>query len=154
MLFVDKHVPKELGKMDYHKNLSKRLINVAQCDEFPHLLIHGPLGAGKKTRVMALLRELFGAGACKVRLEHKTFQPEGCSQKIEITTVASNYHIEINPSDAGIRDRFVVQEVIKEIASYHLADKKAKKNFKIVVLTEVNRLSKPAQHALRRTMEK
>ena len=31
--------------------------------------------------------------------------------------MASNYHIEMNPSDAGNNDRFVVQEVIKEIAS-------------------------------------
>ena len=30
--------------------------------------------------------------------------------------VSSPHHIELNPSDAGIRDREVVQEVIKEIA--------------------------------------
>lgn len=38
---------------------------------------------------------------------------------IEVTTVASSFHIEINPGDAGIHDRFVVQEVIKEIAQYN-----------------------------------
>ncbi len=33
-----------------------------------------------------------------------------------MTTVASSYHIEINPGDAGIYDRFVVQDLIKEMA--------------------------------------
>lgn len=43
-----------------------------------------------------------------------------------MTTVASSYHIEINPGDAGIYDRFVVQEVIKEIAQYQSLEKSFK----------------------------
>lgn len=31
-------------------------------------------GIGKKTRVMALLREIYGIGAEKIKLEHRTFQ--------------------------------------------------------------------------------
>lgn len=38
----------------------------AQDGEIPHLLFYGPPGAGKKTRIMALLREIFGAGVEKV----------------------------------------------------------------------------------------
>ncbi len=33
--------------------------------------------------------------------------------EIELTTVSSNHHVEINPSDAGNNDRYVVQEIIK-----------------------------------------
>lgn len=33
--------------------------------------------------------------------------------EIELTTVSSNHHVELNPSDAGNNDRYVVQEVIK-----------------------------------------
>lgn len=44
--------------------------------------------------------------------------------------MASNYHIEMNPSDAGNNDRLVVQEVLKEIAQYHLADANSKRQFK------------------------
>lgn len=35
---------------------------------------------------------------------------------MEVTTLSSNYHIEINPSDVGTSDRYVIQEVITEIA--------------------------------------
>lgn len=33
--------------------------------------------------------------------------------EVELTTVSSNHHVEMNPSDVGNRDRHIVQEVIK-----------------------------------------
>jgi replication factor C subunit 3/5 len=155
MLWVDKYRPTELATLDFHPDVTKRLRNLAASEDLPHLLVYGPSGAGKKTRIMALLRELYGDGALKVRLEHKSFKVPNRTTKVEITTVASNYHIEMNPSDVGAtNDRLVVQEVLKEIAQYHLSDANARHQFKVVLLMEVDRLSKNAQHALRRTMEK
>ena len=104
---------------------------------------------------MALLREIFGSSVEKVKLEHRTFKPNP-SKTIEIATMGSNFHIECNPSDVGNNDRLVIQEVIKEIASHsalHGQSANSQRNFKVVVLNEVDKLSKQAQAGLRRTME-
>lgn len=45
----------------------------AQGQDFPHLLVYGPPGAGKKTRIMCILRELYGSGAEKLRVDHMNF---------------------------------------------------------------------------------
>ena len=79
------------------------------------LQVHGPPGAGKKTRIMALLREMYGNGVDRLRIEHQTYETPS-KKKIDVSTIASNYHIEVNPSDAGIYDRVVIQELIKTTA--------------------------------------
>ena len=115
-LWVDKHRPKRLNELDFHPHLSEQLQRmVSGAGDFPHTLVYGPSGAGKKTRVMALLREMHGPSVERLRVEQRTFK-FGTSQPVELTLVSSAHHIELNPSDAGIRDREVVQEVIKEIA--------------------------------------
>ena len=45
-------------------------------------------------------------------------------------TVASNYHIEVNPNDACIYDRIVVQEMIKNIAQSQQLDINGQREFK------------------------
>ena len=92
-LWVDKYRPKSLTSLDYHKEQAsrlKKLVNLCHtmttCDaimipfllqvqstDFPHLLVYGPSGAGKKTRIMCLLRELYGSGVEKLRIEHMNF---------------------------------------------------------------------------------
>ncbi|KAM9846600.1 replication factor C subunit 3 [Aulostomus maculatus] len=152
-LWVDKYRPTSLGKLDHHKEQATQLKNLVSCGDFPHLLVYGPSGAGKKTRIMCLLRELYGAGVEKLRIEHQTIVAPS-KKKIEINTIASNYHLEVNPSDAGNQDRVVIQELIKTVAQSQQIQSSTQRDFKVVLLTEVDRLTKDAQHALRRTMEK
>jgi replication-associated recombination protein RarA len=61
MLWVDKHRPLSLDKLDFHEDLTEQLRRISHPDvvgNMSHLLFYGPSGAGKKTRVMALLREV------------------------------------------------------------------------------------------------
>jgi replication factor C subunit 3/5 len=67
-LWVDKYRPLSLAKLDFHDELTERLQGLAKDGDLPHLMIYGPTGAGKKTRITALLREMFGPGVEKRRL--------------------------------------------------------------------------------------
>ncbi|GJP34266.1 hypothetical protein CLOM_g18713 [Closterium sp. NIES-68] len=156
MLWVDKHRPATLDKITVHRDTALQLKQLVQAGDCPHLLLFGPSGAGKKTLVLALLREMFGPGADKVKVENKPWKIEAGTRKLEVelTTVASNHHVELSPSDAGFQDRYVVQEVIKEMARNRPIDSKGNRSFKVLVLNEVDHLSREAQHALRRTMER
>ncbi|CAK9801447.1 Replication factor C subunit 3 [Anthophora plagiata] len=152
-LWVDKYRPTTLGKLDYHKEQAEYLKNMVQKGDFPHLLVYGPSGAGKKTRIMCTIKELYGSGVERLRMETMTFQTPS-KKKLDITTISSNYHIEVNPSDVGIYDRVVVMDLVKTTAQTHQIDPSGQREFKVVLLTNVDQLTKDAQHALRRTMEK
>lgn len=117
------------------------------------MLFYGPSGAGKKTRVLATLRALYGAGAEKIKIDARVFTTSS-NRKLEFNIVSSVYHLEITPSDVGNYDRVVVQELLKEIAQTQQVDLNARQRFKVVVINEADGLSRDAQAALRRTMEK
>lgn len=124
----------------------------------PHTLFYGPPGAGKTTLVKATLREVFGPGADRVKVETTPWKVVTPSRtvELELTTASSNHHVELCPADAGVHDRYVVQEIIKDMARARPVDAVTGKRggYKVVVLHEVDRLSRDAQAALRRTMEK
>ncbi|KAI2632077.1 P-loop containing nucleoside triphosphate hydrolase protein [Hypoxylon sp. NC1633] len=152
-LIVDKHRPRSLDSLTYHSELSERLRSLAQSGDFPHLLVYGPSGAGKKTRIVATLKELYGPGVEKIKIDARVFQTTS-NRKLEFNIVASIYHLEITPSDVGNYDRVVVQDLLKEVAQTQQVDQTAKQKFKVVVINEADHLTRDAQAALRRTMEK
>jgi replication factor C subunit 3/5 len=170
MLWVDKHRPTKLDDMTYHDATTERLRALAaRPSTMPHLFFYGPSGSGKKTRINALLRELYGSSVEKLKLDKRTFTTP-TKRVVEINMITSNHHIELSPGDAGLNDRYVVQDIIKEMAANKniaaaaaataastestTGQTRPKAQFKTVVLTEVDRLSRQAQAALRRTMEK
>jgi replication factor C subunit 3/5 len=191
MLWVDKYRPTDIESLDYHDEVSERLASLAKNPAtLPHLFFYGPSGAGKRTRIAALLGALFGPSAHRLKLGQRTFTtPTG--RTVDIHLITSDHHIELSPSDAGSSDRFVIQDVLKEIASARNVGKSIALQssqsqsqdenhpnsnggsgffssttktsssssttgppIQVVVLNQVDKLSRQAQAALRRTMEK
>ncbi|RKP02534.1 hypothetical protein CXG81DRAFT_17810 [Caulochytrium protostelioides] len=152
-LWVDKYRPSTLDDLDYHPDLTALFQQLASSGDFPHLLLYGPSGAGKKTRASAVLRQIYGPCVEKLKLDVRVFQASA-SRKLEINVLSSPVHIELTPSDAGIYDRVVVQDLIKELAQTAQVDPSARRAFKVVVINEADTLTRDAQQAMRRTMEK
>ncbi|KAG9301881.1 hypothetical protein G9A89_004561 [Geosiphon pyriformis] len=152
-LWVDKYRPKSLKELTYHTELSERLKTLASNEDFPHLLVYGPSGSGKKTRINCILRELFGESVEKLKVDQRVFVTTS-NRKLLINTISSNYHFEMTPSDMGMYDRAIFTDLLKEIAQTAQLDINAKQDFKVVALIEADCLTNEAQAALRRTMEK
>lgn len=175
-LWADKYRPKALAKLSYHNEITDQLTKLADSgSNFPHLLVYGPSGAGKKTRVMAMLRRLYSTSSVdNLKVDVKTFTTPS-NRKLEFNVISSPCHMEITPSDMGNNDRVVIQDLLKEVGQIEALDfsgllhiKKDKGNdganseslsspqrkFKVVIINESEKLSRDAQAALRRTMEK
>lgn len=150
-LWCDKYRPQKLAQFDYHTEQAQMLKRLSSSANFPHLFIYGPSGSGKKTRVSALLYEMFGDASTRLKIEMKVFEANS-GKKVIQRIVSSNYHLEVNPSENGFYDRVVVQELIKDVATSGSLSKSHP--FKVVVIVDADRLTKEAQQSLRRTLEK
>jgi replication factor C subunit 3/5 len=153
-LWVDKYRPKTLDQLDHYPAVTEQLMTLAKGGDVPHLLFYGPPGVGKRTRAMALLAELYGHhNTEKVKIDQKTLETSS-GRRVDIHLISGMYHVELNPSDVGYFDRIVIQEIIKELAQTQQISINAPREYKIVVIHEADHLTREAQHALRRTMEK
>lgn len=158
-LWVDKYRPKTLDSLSHNEHLTGVLQSVArQPRDLSHLLFYGPNGSGKKTRCMALLESIFGPGVYKMKIDVRQFVTPS-NRKLDLNVVSSSYHLELTPSDMGNNDRIVIQQLLKEVAQMEQVDFQESADgiahrYKCVVINEADSLTRDAQAALRRTMEK
>ncbi|CAF4677946.1 unnamed protein product [Rotaria sp. Silwood1] len=143
-LWCDKYRPKTFDELDYQLEQAALLQAIVASGDFPHFLIFGPNGSGKKTRIQCLLHALYGDGVQSLRIENHEYETPSRKKN------RNNY----NWHDVGIYDRIVIQELIKTIAQTKQININEQRTFKVIVIVEVDKLTRDAQHGLRRTMEK
>lgn len=166
MLWIDKYRPKNLDSLSFNPDLTQKLRKICgggetsgtcqvlsqqvACNDLPHMIIGGPDGCGKKSRIMACLNQVYGESVHKMRIQHREYKLPS-KKIIELTTVTSNHHIEIDISEARHSNRVIIQEIVDEITGGN--GFLARGPLKIIVLYHAEFLSKATQHSLRKTIE-
>jgi len=153
MFYIDKYDLTTLKNVSFNKDNIKKLQIMSKDNEIPHLIFYGPRGSGKKSLINMYLELLYDKSV------NNTIDTEynvtGSGNNVKTVLIKqSNYHIVIEPNNTNF-DRYLIQDVVKEYAKrIPLNVFASKKNFKIVLINNIDNLSYYAQTSLRRTLEK
>jgi len=122
--WVEKFRPKTLNDVAAHNDIIDTIKRLVAENKLPHLLFYGPPGTGKTSTILAVARQLYG----------KSF---------------GSMVLELNASDD--RGIGVVRQQVQDFASSRTL---FGKQYKMVILDECDAMTKDAQFALRRVIEK
>lgn len=122
--WVEKYRPRTLDDVAAHGEIISTVKRLTEQNRLPHLLFYGPPGTGKTSTVLAVARQMYG-------------------------TSIQSMTLELNASDDRGID--VVRQEIQDFASTRTI---FSNKFKLIILDECDAMTKDAQMALRRVMEK
>jgi replication factor C subunit 3/5 len=149
MFLIDKYIINSRNNIIYNKDTYDNIFKKEFLNNLTHLIIHGRNGSGKRTLINCILTELYG----NVKTEKTLFYVNTYgNKKDEVTLEKSPYHIIIKPNNSAF-DKYVLQDVIKSFAQVVVVNDHSHHNYKLVIVDYIDKLSRQAQNALRRTME-
>ncbi|KAI1723839.1 ATPase family associated with various cellular activities (AAA) domain-containing protein [Ditylenchus destructor] len=128
--WVEKYRPESLKDLVSHQEIIKTITRLIDEDKMPHLLFYGPPGTGKTSTILAAARSIY--------------TPKQMHSMV----------LELNASDdRGIN---VVRQKIVDFASMrNLGSSDGdRRPVKLIILDEADAMTKDAQNALRRVIEK
>lgn len=150
---IDEYTPTSLDDVFFHTKLYDRLYKMSQDNSIPHVILHGPLGSGKRTMTKIFLRMIYGNSIDN--LYTTPYNIAGSGNKIKKETIKnSDNHIIINPTGTNF-DRYIVHEIIKKYASSKTIELTQNSNskFRTIQISNLDKLSHSAQTSLRRMIE-
>lgn len=122
---IEKYRPSTLDEVVAQDDIVQTIQQLMAKKALPHLLFYGPAGSGKTSTILALAKTMYGTG--------------------EIGSMV----LELNASDSrGIDD------VREQVVTFASTKKIFDKGMKLIILDEADNMTKDAQAALRRVIEK
>lgn len=122
--WVEKYRPKSLDDILAHHEIIKTIKKFIEINKLPHILFFGPPGTGKTSLILAIARQIYG---------------------LKISSMV----LDLNASD----DRGI-EIVRQEIQDFSSSKRVLSTVPKLVILDECDSMTKDAQFALRRVIEK
>jgi len=122
--WIERYRPKVLGDLVAQDSIVSTIRNLVDANRLPHLLFYGPPGTGKTSTILCVAREMYG-------------------EKIKTMV------LELNASDAR-----GIDVVRNEIQSFAGTRKLFSSGTKLIILDECDNMTRDAQMALRRVIEK
>ena len=149
MFLIDKYVINSKKDIIFNKDVYDNVFKPEFLSNLTHLIVNGKNGSGKRSLIKCLVKELYG----NVKTEKTLFNVNTYGNKIdEVLLEKSPYHIIVKPNNSAF-DKYVLQDIIKNFAQITTINSHASYNYKLVIIDCIDKLSRQAQNALRRTME-
>jgi replication factor C subunit 3/5 len=180
-MWVEKYRPSRLADVAAHKDIIDTISRLTTEDKLPHLLLYGPPGTGKTSTILAVARELYGASFAQMVLELNASDgtrlaregprgrtSDGIARRLlpvisdlafkfsrisRLTRTALPLFV-FSHRNANLRLDRGIDVVRNEIQSFASTMRFGSKGFKLIILDECDSMTKDAQFALRRIIEK
>ena len=153
MFLIDKFRPDNISNAFFHKSQLNLLKKISLDEAMPHMIFYGPEGSGKKTILNIFLEMLFDSDVNKTK--EVNYKVTSSGNKITMEKIKqSNYHIVIEPKNTNY-DRYLIHDIVKEYAKRKsLGVFKTNRQFRVILINNIENMSYYALTALRRTMER
>ncbi len=145
MLWIEKYRPEVMDEIAGQEHIRRHMKSFGDSGSFPHLLVSGPRGVGKTTMLDAFMRGFYG---------------DRFSENVTVIQSGPLFsqgraYLESNPRFTSLyKKELGVLANFKHIVRWHASIKPLNTAFRVVIFDEADALSREAQNALRRTMER
>ncbi|PIN16620.1 Replication factor C, subunit RFC3 [Handroanthus impetiginosus] len=157
-LWADKHQPASLIGFTCHKQEAQLLMQLATSEIFPHILLKGPPGTGKKALTMALLREMYGDPVWNISHDLRYFHIlESRPTQVVVPLSSSPHQVELNvylePKAAYALTALVKQISNEYVVTPEISAAPTKADYKVLVLYDVDKAAENIHHLIKWIMD-
>ncbi|XP_062205856.1 replication factor C subunit 5-like [Phragmites australis] len=114
-VWADKYRPNVLNEFICNKAVAAELYQLVVAHQCKHFIFEGPPAVGKRSMVLALIRDGFGPDDLKIEEQTKRFELKGEIRKhIDVRVKISGHHVEVNLADLHGYEKYVITTLLNE----------------------------------------